>query len=170
MKFVNCPNIHAAPPPPQPYKPSQPFYVIHSDVWGPSRVRNVNGSRWFVTFIDDHTRITWVYLMKDKSEVGRIFECFPTMVQTQFQSKIRVLRSDNGREYYNSALSSYFTQHGIIHQTSCVDTPQQNGVAERKNRHLLEVTRSLMLATNVPNHFWGEAVLFATYLINRMPS
>lgn len=106
------------PHPPQPYKPSQPFYVIHSDVWGPSRVRNVTGSRWFVTFIDDHTRITWVYLMKDKSEVGRIFECFHTVVQTQFQSKIRVLMSDNGREYYNSALSSYFTQHGIIHQTS----------------------------------------------------
>lgn len=71
--------------------------------------------------------------MKDKSEVGRIFECFHTMVQTQFQSKIRVLKSDNGREYYNSALSSYFQQQGIIHQTSCVDTPQQNEVAERKN-------------------------------------
>lgn len=76
--------------------------------------------------------------MKDKLEVGRIFE--HTMVQTQYQSKIRVLRSDNGHEYYNFALSSYFQQHGIIHEISCVDTPQQNGVAERKNRHLLEVT------------------------------
>lgn len=112
------------PHPPQLYKPSQPFCVIHNDVWRPSRVRNVTGSRWFVTFIDDHTRITWVYLMKDISKFGRIFECFHTMVQTQFQSKIRVLRSDNGHEYYNSTLSSYFQQHGIIHQTSCVDTPQ----------------------------------------------
>ena len=59
---------------------------------------------------------------------------------------------------------------GIVHQSSCVDTPQQNGVAERKNRHLLEVARSIMFTTNVPKHFWGEAVLTATYLINRMPS
>nr|KYP62171.1 Retrovirus-related Pol polyprotein from transposon TNT 1-94 [Cajanus cajan] len=156
--------------PPQPYKPSQPFSLIHSDIWGPSRVNNVTGSRWFVTFIDDHTWVIWVFLMKDKSEVGRIFKLFYTMVETQFQSRIKVLRSDNGREYYHSALNSYLQKHGIIHQNSCVDTPQQNGVAEIKNTHLLKVTRSLMLTTNVPNQFWGEAVLSATYLINRMPS
>lgn len=156
--------------PPQPYKPSQPFSLIHSDVWGPSRVHNITGSRWFVTFIDDHTRVTWVFLMKEKSEVGKIFEVFHNMVQTQFQSKIQILRTDNGREYYNLALTSYLQKVGIVHQSSCVDTPQQNGVAERKNRHLLEVTRSIMSATNVPKQFWGEAVLSATYLINRMPS
>src|ERR1044072_1910570 len=156
--------------PAQSYKPSQPFSLIHSDVWGPSRVKNVTGSRWFVTFIDDHTRVTWVFLMKEKSEVGPIFEIFHNMVQTQFQTSIKVLRTDNGREYYHSTLSSYLQNHGIIHQSSCVDTPQQNGVAERKNRHLLEVTRSLMLSSNVPTHFWGEAVLSATYLVNRMPS
>lgn len=99
-----------------------------------------------------------------------MFECFHTMVQTQFQSKIRVLRSDNGREHYNSAPGSFFQQHGIIHQTSYVDTPQKNGFVERKNKHLLEVTQSLMLATNVPNQFLGYAFLTAIYLINRIPS
>ncbi|KAL6318088.1 hypothetical protein AAG906_035233 [Vitis piasezkii] len=77
---------------------------------------------------------------------------------------------DNAKEYFTSSLSTYLQNHGIIHISSCVDTPQQNGVAERKNRHLLEVARCLMFSSNVPNYFWGEAILTATYLINRMPS
>lgn len=107
---------------------------------------------------------------RSHTSVGRIFEIFHNMVQTQFQSKIQVLRTDNGWEYYNLALNFYLQKVGIVHQRSCVDVPQQNGVAKRKNRHLLEVTRSIMLATNVPKYFWGEAVLSATHLINRMPS
>ncbi|RVW25301.1 Retrovirus-related Pol polyprotein from transposon RE1 [Vitis vinifera] len=90
------------------------------------------------------------------------------MVQNQFNSKIQVLKSDNAKEYFTSSLSTYLQNHGIIHISSCVDTPQQNGVAERKNRHLLEVARCLMFSSNVPNHFWGEAILTATYLFNRM--
>ena len=92
------------------------------------------------------------------------------MVQNQFNSKIQVLKSDNAKEYFTSSLSTYVQNHGIIHISSCVDTPQQNGVAERKNRHLLEVARCLMFSSNVLNYFWGEAILTATYLINRMPS
>ncbi|RVX02081.1 Copia protein [Vitis vinifera] len=82
----------------------------------------------------------------------------------------QILKSDNAKEYFTSSLSTYLQNHGIIHISSCVDTPQQNGVAERKNRHLLEVARCLMFSSNVPNNFWGEAILTATYLINRMPS
>ncbi|RVW39091.1 Retrovirus-related Pol polyprotein from transposon TNT 1-94 [Vitis vinifera] len=128
------------------------------------------GSRWFVTFVDDHTQVTWVFLMKKKSEVREIFENFNNMVQTLFQAKIQVLRTNNAREYYHNILGSYLLENGIVHQSSCIDTPQQNGVAERKNRHLMEVARSLMIASNVPKQLWGEAVLTATYLINRMPS
>ena len=108
--------------------------------------------------------------MKEKSETESIFRNFHNMIQNQFQTKIQVLRSDNAKEYFNSILGNYFLDNGIIHQSSCVDTPQQNGIAERKNRHLLEVARSLMFTNNVPKQFWGEAVLTATYLINRMPS
>ncbi|RVW26161.1 Retrovirus-related Pol polyprotein from transposon TNT 1-94 [Vitis vinifera] len=153
-----------------PYKPSTVFSLVHSDVWGPSRIKNISGTRWFVTFVDDHTRVTWVFLMKEKSEVGHIFQTFNRMVQNQFNSKIQVLKSDNAKEYFTSSLSTYLQNHGIIHISSCVDTPQQNGGAERKNRHLLEVARCLMFSSNVPNYFWGEAILTATYLINRMPS
>ncbi|KAK0593418.1 hypothetical protein LWI29_036352 [Acer saccharum] len=154
----------------QGYKTSHPFAIIHSDIWGPSRVNNISGAWWFISFIDDHTRITWIYLMKEKSEAGAIFKNFNSMIQTQFQTKIKVFRTDNAKDYFNSLPGKYLMDQGIVHQSSCVDTTQQNGVTERKNKHLLEVARSIMFTTNVPKHFWGEAVLTATYLINRMPS
>ena len=91
--------------------------------------------------------------MKEKSEVGQIFKNFSNMIQTQFQAKIQVLKTDNAKEYFNSVLGDYLLHEGIVHQSSCVETPQQNGIAERKNRHLLEVARSLMFSTHVPKHF-----------------
>ena len=92
------------------------------------------------------------------------------MIQTQFDTSIQIIHTDSARDYFNSELGDFFKTHGIIHSSSCVHTPQQNGVAERKNRHILEVARAIMFSSNVPSHFWGEAVLTATYLINRMPS
>ena len=137
--------------PTQPYKQSHPFSLIHSDVWGPSKINNITGSRWFNTFIDDHTRTIWVFLIKEKLEVGQIFEYFHNMVRTQFQANIQVLRTNNGHEYYNFALG-YLQKNVIVHQTSCVNTPQQNGVGERKLSSM-EIAISLLLATNVPSKF-----------------
>ncbi|CAL5365889.1 unnamed protein product [Camellia sinensis] len=130
-----------------------PFSLIHSDVWGPSRVLSVKGHRWFVTFIDDFSRATWVYLMKDKSEVFSVFRTFHKMICTQFGATIKIFRSDNGGEYIDSGLEQYFSTHGIIHQTSCTNTPQQNGVAERKNRHLLDMARCMCFFMNVPQPY-----------------
>ncbi|CAL9026722.1 unnamed protein product [Prunus brigantina] len=95
---------------------------------------------------------------------------FCTMVSTQFHAQVKVFRTDNGGEYVNNTLASFFRAQGIIHQTTTPFTPQQNGVSERKNRQLLEVARSLMLDMSVPHHLWGHAVLSAAYLINRTPS
>src|SRR5688572_14377751 len=92
------------------------------------------------------------------------------MIRTQFQTKPRVFRSDNGREFVNSNMHQFLTVNGLIHQTSCPDTPQQNGVAERKNRTLLEITRALMLESHVPTYLWPEAVATANYLTNRLPT
>ncbi|KAL0548477.1 hypothetical protein IC582_012930 [Cucumis melo] len=156
--------------PSQPYKPTQPFNLIHSDVWGPSKVTTSSGKRWFITFIDDHTRLTWVYLITDKSEVSSIFQNFYHTIKTQFHTKIAIFRSDNGRGFQNHNLSEFLASKGIVHQTSCAYTPQQNGVAERKNCHLVEVARSLMLSTSLPSYLWGDAILTAVHLINRMPS
>lgn len=161
---------HKSSYPSKTYVPSKPFSLIHSDVWGPSRVKTSSGKKWFVTFIDDHTRLCWVYLMSEKSEVCQLFQNFYKMVETQFQSKIRILHTDNGTEYINDVLGQFLKDKGILHQSTCVNTPQQNGIAERKNKHLLEVTRALMFSMNVPKYLWGEAILTATYLINRLPS
>lgn len=152
------------------YEESKPFNLVHSDIWGPSRVLNVNGSRWFVIFVDDHTQVTWTYLMKHKSELSHVFKMFISLVQNQFNTSIKNFRSDNGSEYLDKEVRSILVEKGIHHQTSNVYTPQQNGVAERKHRHILDVARSLMFSMNVQKYLWGEAVLTATYLINRMPS
>ncbi|RVW84366.1 Retrovirus-related Pol polyprotein from transposon RE2 [Vitis vinifera] len=95
---------------------------------------------------------------------------FYAEIQTQFNIFIRVLHSDNVREYFSAPFTSFMSQHGIIHQSSCAHTPQQNGIAERKNRHLVETARTLLLHSHVSFRFWGDAVLTACYLINRMPS
>ena len=91
------------------------------------------------------------------------------MVKTQFQMSIQVLKTDNARDFFNSTLGPYLLSNDIVHQSTCVDAPQQGGVAEFKNRHLLEVARSLFFTSNIPKRFWGEAILTATYLIHRMP-
>lgn len=109
-------------------------------------------------------------MLKHKNEVFKCFQDFHKLVTNQFSAKVRIIRTDNGIEYLNNQFVSYISDQGIIHQTTCPGTPPQNGVAERKNRHLLEVARSLMFQMNVPKYLWSEAVMTAAYLINRMPS
>ena len=146
-----------------------PFMLIHSDVWT-SPIVSVSGMKYFVTFIDCYSRMTWIYLMKHKNEVLKCFKDFYAFVRNQFNTCVKIIRTDNGKEYVNNEFGSFLSIEGILHQTSCPDTPPQNGVAERKNRHILEVARSLMYTMNVPKFLWSEAVMTATYLINRTPS
>lgn len=146
-----------------------PFILIHSDVWT-SPITSMSGAKYFVTFIDCYSRMTWLYLMKNKYEVLECFKDFYACVKNQFNAHVQIIRTDNGTEYVNTKFGSFLSKEGILHQTSCPGTPPQNGVAERKNRHLLEVARSLMYTMNVPKFLWSEAVMTATHLINRMPS
>ena len=97
--------------------------VIHYDVWGPSKVPTLSGLRWFVTFIDDCTKMTWLFLMKTKDEVNLSFQNFHKMIETQYNAKVRVLRSNNGGEYQSSNIQKYLEEHGIIHHTTCFNTP-----------------------------------------------
>ena len=137
------------------YTASKPFALIHNDLWGPSHVTSVSNKRWFISFIDDHTRICWVYLLRDKLEVTQTFENFHSMIQTQYNTQIQILRTNNGMEYFNFALEQFLLKNGVLHQSSRVQIPQQNGVSERKNQHLLEVTRSLLFMYNVPKIYGG---------------
>jgi hypothetical protein len=119
------------------------FYLIHNDIWGPT-IPNVSGARWFVSFIDDCTRVTWIFLLKHKSDVSTVLPNFCSMVKNQFGVNIKRFRSDNARDYFNQVLTLYFQKEGIVHESSCVNTPQQDGVAERKHGHLLESTRAFI--------------------------
>ncbi|WZZ65969.1 hypothetical protein YC2023_077339 [Brassica napus] len=145
------------------------FDLVHSDVWTAPCVSREN-HKYFVTFIDEKSKYTWVTLIPSKDRVLDAFKNFQTHICNHFNAKMKILRSDNGGEYTSHAFKQYLAQHGITHQTSCPYTPQQNGVAERKNRHLMEVARSMMFHTNVPKKFWSDAVMSATYLINRTPT
>ena len=144
--------------------------MVHSDIGGPSRVKSTLGFQYFVTFIDDYFRCTWLFLMKNCSELFHIFQSFFNEIKTQFSVSIRVLRSDNGCEYLSHSFKQYMASYGILQQTSCAYIPQQNNVAQRKNRHLIETTCTLLTHGEVPQHFWGDAILTTCYLINCVPS
>ena len=108
--------------------------------------------------------------MNDKSETSQIIKNFFHMVHTQFDAKVKIIRSDNGREFTSGTMNKFYNENGIVHRTSCVDTSQQNGRVERKHRHILNVARAIRFQANLLIKFWGECVLTTTYLINRTPS
>lgn len=117
------------------------FDLIHIDTWGPFNTPTVEGYRYFLTVVDDYSRATWVFLMKTKNEVLTIFPDFIQMVQTQFQTCVKAVRSDNAPELKFDKL---YKERGIVSYHSCPETPQQNSVVERKHQHILNVARALM--------------------------
>jgi hypothetical protein len=146
---------------------NSPFDLIHCDIWGPLATNSINGSSFFLTIVDDYSRFTWVHLMQHKSQTRSIIKSFFQLVQTQFKTKIKCLRSDNGAEF---KMNDYFSDQGTIHQLSCIETPQQNAIVERKHQHLLNVARALRFQSNLPLSFWGDCILTATHVINKIPT
>ncbi|GJS95733.1 putative RNA-directed DNA polymerase [Tanacetum coccineum] len=144
--------------------------LVHLDLWGPYKVTSPEGFKYFLTVVDDYSRAVWLYLIKTKDEVSFYLTLFYNLIENQFNKRIKIFRSDNGTEFVNQTVMKFCVEKGIIHQTSCAYSPQQNGIAERKHRHLLNVARSLLFQGGIPLRFWTECVLTATYLINRLPS
>ncbi|KAL9995437.1 putative RNA-directed DNA polymerase [Helianthus debilis subsp. tardiflorus] len=144
--------------------------LVHLDVWGSYKVTSYEGFKYFLTIVDDYSRTVWCYMLTSKTEVLDNLHGFYELILTQFEKKIKVFRSDNGTEFVNSKMSEFCKSKGILHQTSCSYTPQQNGVVERKHRHLLNTARALMFQSSLPLKYWSECILTAVYLINRLPS
>ncbi|KAM1646825.1 hypothetical protein FF2_008255 [Malus domestica] len=149
---------------------SKPLELVHTDVWGPSHVAYCQDFRYYVIFVDDFTRYCWFYPLKYKSDVMSTFMQYKSLVETSLCTKIIVLRSDSGGEYVNTQFSQFLATHGIQHQLTCPHTPEQNGCAECKHRHLIETTRTMLAASKLPHTYWVEAFHIAIYLINRMPT
>ena len=172
-------------------KSSNILDLVHSDVLGPVEVPSIGGSRYIITFIDDHSKWIAEYTMRKKSEALSRFIEFKAYAENQFNKKIgkvqihqydgshvdsesmqklKALRSDNGGEYLSNEFKEFLLENGIKHELTVVYTPQQNGVAERMNRTLLNLVRSMLYHNNIPKKFWAEALATAVYARNRVTS
>jgi hypothetical protein len=144
--------------------------LIHTDVCGPMQTVTPGNKKYYMTMIDDHSRYTKVYLLNQKSEVTAKVKEYVNHVKTQFGKIPKKIRSDRGGEYVNKELQEYIKSEGIEVELTCPYSPQQNGTAERKNRYLTEMTRCMLTNAVLPNKYWGEAIMTANYLQNRMPA
>ncbi|KAM1547885.1 hypothetical protein ACFX1Z_009145 [Malus domestica] len=147
-----------------------PFEVIHSDLWGPTPCISIDGFRYYAIFVDECTRFCWMFTLLNKLDLHSVFATFYQFVYTQCSAKIKILQNDGGGEYIGHTFQSFLTTNGIVHQKSCPYTPEQNGLAERKHKHIVETAITLLQNAKLPSKFWSYACQTATYLINRMPS
>ncbi|KAL0424733.1 UNVERIFIED_CONTAM: Retrovirus-related Pol polyprotein from transposon TNT 1-94 [Sesamum radiatum] len=155
---------------PNPVSSSCILDYVHADVWGPSNISTHGGNKYFLSIIDNFSRKVFVFLMKHKSDVFEKFRKWKILVENQTGKKLKVLRTDNGLEFCNQSFSNLCDECGIKRHKTNPYTPQQNGVAERMNRTLLEKVRCMLISSGLPKSFWGEALVTAAYLINRSPS
>ena len=146
------------------------FELLHVDLWGPYNVPTHDGYHYFLTMVDDYSRATWTQLIRCKSNALCTIKAFISLIENQFHTKLKTIRSDNGLEFSSTEATCFFQEKGIVHQKSCPYTPQQNGVVERKHKYLLETARALLFQSKLPIKYWGECILTATYIINRLPS
>ena len=151
-------------------KKSEKLELVHTDVWGPAQVQSLGGSRYYVTFIDDATRKTWVYCIRQKSDVFDTFKKWKALAENETGKRLKCLRSDNGGEYCSKEFDSYCSHNGIHREKTVPGTPQENGMSERMNRTIMEHARRMRLHAGLPLQFWDDVVNTLVYLINRGPS
>lgn len=144
--------------------------LIHSDICGPISPTTTTGKRYILCLIDDYSRKAWVYFLKEKSEAFNQFKIFKKQVETETGKSIKCLRTDRGGEYTSHEFSNYCKEEGIRRQLTTAYTPQQNGTAERKNRTVMNMVRSMLSTRKVPRVFWAEAVSWTFYVLNRCPT
>jgi transposase InsO family protein len=145
---------------------TQPLERIHTDICtiGPG----FNNYRYFITFIDDYSRFVHIYLLRKKSEAYKSLLDFKTLVENQQGSKIKIIRSDNAPEFIEGPFKEILDKSGIKLESTTPYSPQQNGVAERYNRTVTEMARSMLIDANLSNHFWPLAIECANHIKNRL--
>ncbi|KAK0571320.1 hypothetical protein LWI29_014080 [Acer saccharum] len=149
----------------------EPLELFYMDLMGPMQTKSLGGKRYIFVCVDDFSRFTWTYFLREKSETFDKFKMLCTKIQNEMNSSIKSIkriRSDHGREFENASFESYCNSLGISHEFSAPRTPQQNGVVERKNKVLQEMARVMLLSNNVPRNLWAEAVNTACYIGNRV--
>ncbi|GJS79099.1 retrovirus-related pol polyprotein from transposon TNT 1-94 [Tanacetum coccineum] len=143
--------------------------LLHMDLFGPSAVRSYGGNRYTLVIVDDYSRYTWTRFLKDKTEAFDQFKIFSKKIQNQLGCTIVSIRTDHGREFDNEVqFGEFCNANGITHNFSALRTPQSNGVVERKNRTLQEMSRTMLNEQSLPQKFWCNAVDTSTYILNRI--
>lgn len=143
--------------------------LVHSDLCEFEGTLTRNGKRYFMTFIDDYSNFTYVYLLKNKSDAIDMFKQYIAEVENQFGRNIKRFRSDRGTEYSSNEFIDVYRKHGIIHETTAPYSPEMNGKAERKNRTFSELVVALLISSGAASHWWGEALMTVCYVLNRIP-
>ena len=150
------------------YRAEKVLELIHGDLCGPISPTTRPGNKYVFVLIDDHSRYMWTILLKEKSEAFEKFKKFRALVEQDSGQKIQTFRSDRGGEFVSHEFNTYCEDAGIKRHLTAPYTPQQNGVVERRNRTMMEMTRSMLKHMKVPNYLWGEAIRHTTYLLNRV--
>nr|GEZ17082.1 retrovirus-related Pol polyprotein from transposon TNT 1-94 [Tanacetum cinerariifolium] len=145
----------------------QRLHLLHMDLCGPMRIASINGKRYVLVIVDDYSRYTWVYFLRSKDEAPEVIIRFLKRITVLLQSPVIIIRTDNGIKFKNQVLKEYFDTVGISHQMSSIRTPQQNGVVERRNRKLVEATRTILIFSLALLFLWAEAIAIACFTQNR---
>ncbi|GJU04221.1 putative ribonuclease H-like domain-containing protein [Tanacetum coccineum] len=145
---------------------SQPLQMLHMDLFGPTSVRSINHKTYCLVVTDDFSRFSWVFFLASKDETSGILKRFITEIENQLNHKVKVIRCDNGTEFKNREMNEFCGLKGIKREFSVARTPQQNGVAERKNRTLIEAAKTMLADSLLPIVFWAEAINTACYVLN----
>jgi len=151
------------------WRASQPLQLLHADICGLISPISNSHKRNFFTFIDDFSRKLWVFFLTEKLDAFKRFQLFKTKVEKKIGISIRGLQTDRGGEFTLSKFFEFCATNGIHHQLTAAYTPQQNGVARRKNRTIMNMVRSLLTSRQVPKTFWPAVVNWAVYILNRSP-
>ncbi|KAJ9542054.1 hypothetical protein OSB04_028560 [Centaurea solstitialis] len=147
---------------------SSTLQLLHMDLFGPANVMSIGKKSYCLVIVDDYSRFTWVYFLRTKDETSGLIKPFVIRMENKTSLRVKVIRSDNDTEFKNDDLNSFCEEKCIERQYSAPRTPQQNGVAERRNRTLIEAARTMLADSKLPITFWAEAVNTACYVENRV--
>jgi transposase InsO family protein len=150
------------------YSTTKPLEIVHTDLVGPTTTKGLKGERYFMLLVDDYTRMTAVFFLKNKSEAFENFKIYKEIVENEMDSRIKCLRSDNGGEFTSKEFMDYCNNHGIKRQFYVARTPQQNRVVERKNRTVQEMAQAMIMDSKLRDMFWTQAVHTTVHIQNRV--
>lgn len=149
------------------WRATEKLELIHTDLCGPITPTSNSGKRYLMVLVDDFSRKTWIYFLTEKSEAFETFKEFKNLVEKEAKTAIRGLRTDRGGEFTSEKFNQFCRDHGIKRQLTAAYSPQQNGIAERRNRTIMNMVRCLLSEKELPRTFWPDAARWTTYILNR---